>query len=305
MVDVSVIIVNFNTKELVRECIDSIWKNEAQSGLSLEIIVVDNGSNDGSKEMLVEDHRITLITATENLGFGKANNLGVENAKGKFVLLLNSDTIVRNRAIKLFYDFFNENFDRLKIGVLGCVLSDIDGRELKSDIKFVSVRREMKSVVLKVRKKLFNIMDTRYCYSDRLCFSVEGVLGADMFLLRSLFNEVGGFDPDFFLYGEEVELQNRIKKRGLNQYLIRSPKIVHLEGASGNKKNGRMSEATIYHQIRGKLLNVYKHSSVFNFILFSMFIFVTYAPYVILNNRFSGQYKRLFLMLFKSLPSRW
>ena len=117
---VSIIIVNYNTLHVLKPCLDSIIEHTI--GIDYEIIVVDNGSTDGSIEVLSQDNRITLIQTGENLGFGKANNKGLEQAKGKYILFLNSDTLLRNNAIKIFYDFAEQY--QGKLGALGGILED-------------------------------------------------------------------------------------------------------------------------------------------------------------------------------------
>ena len=101
--DISIIIVNYNTLHVLRPCLDSII--EQTIGIDYEIIVVDNGSTDGSIEALSADSRITLISTGENLGFGRANNKGLEQAKGEYIFFLNSDTLLKNNAVKMLYDF--------------------------------------------------------------------------------------------------------------------------------------------------------------------------------------------------------
>ena len=115
--DVSIIIVNYNTKDLLCQCVDSIY--DKTSNVEFEIIVVDNDSSDGSKELFIKDKRIRFIEAGGYLGFGKANNLGVDAAKGKYVFFLNSDTILMNNAVKLFYDYC-ESHEKDRLGAVGC-----------------------------------------------------------------------------------------------------------------------------------------------------------------------------------------
>ncbi|UVV84289.1 glycosyltransferase [Bacteroides thetaiotaomicron] len=105
--DVSVIIVNYNTKALTKSCIESIFSETC--GIEFEVILVDNASSDGSKELFQIDERIIFIESNVNLGFGKANNLGYKYATGKYIFLLNSDTLLKNNAIKLFFDFAEKN----------------------------------------------------------------------------------------------------------------------------------------------------------------------------------------------------
>lgn len=108
--DVSVIIVNYNTLGLTSDCIESIIAQT--STVEYEIILVDNASTDGSKEVFAQDKRIKYIYSDQNLGFGRANNLGIREAKGRYLFFLNSDTILLNNAVKLFFDFCEKNPDR-------------------------------------------------------------------------------------------------------------------------------------------------------------------------------------------------
>ena len=100
--DVSIIIVNYNTRQLTSNCIESIFKYT--NGVSFEVILVDNASTDGSIDFFTNDERIIFISSKENLGFGRANNLGYKVAKGRYIFLLNSDTLLLNNAIKIFCD---------------------------------------------------------------------------------------------------------------------------------------------------------------------------------------------------------
>ena len=123
--DVSIIIVNYNTKELIFNCLESIFSHT--NGITFEVIVSDNGSSDGSIEMLKKDFpKVILIENGKNLGFGSANNKALEIAKGKYVFYLNSDTILLNNAVKIFFDYF-ESHAELNIGGLGCNLQDKNG----------------------------------------------------------------------------------------------------------------------------------------------------------------------------------
>lgn len=121
--DVSIIIVNYNTKRLTDNCIKSI--EEKTKDVDYEIILVDNCSTDGSKEMFASDARIRYIYNNENLGFGRANNLGAQYARGKYVFLLNSDTILCNDAVSMLYHAMETL--PLDVGCLGTMLLDSDG----------------------------------------------------------------------------------------------------------------------------------------------------------------------------------
>ena len=126
-IDLSIIIVNFNTKELLSDCIESICNKT--EGLSFEIIVVDNASNDGSVEKFSVDNRIKFIQNEENLGFGRANNIGAKVASGDFLLFLNPDTILDNNAPYIRYNYLKHNS---RVGIVGGNLFDSKGNPIHS-----------------------------------------------------------------------------------------------------------------------------------------------------------------------------
>ena len=132
--DVSIIIVNYNTCELTKQCIDSIF--EKIDGVSFEVIVVDNDSKDDSIKVLSQDSRITFVASDANLGFGKANNLGVEHSLGKYIFFLNSDTLLVNNAVKLFFDFMEQHQINKSVGAIGCLLMDNKLRRIHSFADF-------------------------------------------------------------------------------------------------------------------------------------------------------------------------
>ena len=124
--DVSIIIVNYNTKDLLKECIDSIYEQTKE--ITFEIIVSDNGSSDGSIEMLKNYFpSVIIIENNANLGFGAANNRGLKIAHGKYIFYLNSDTVLLNNAVKCFFDFWEQASDKDSIGAIGANLLNENG----------------------------------------------------------------------------------------------------------------------------------------------------------------------------------
>lgn len=219
--DVSVIIVNYNTYALTSACIQSII--DYTEGISYEIIVVDNASTDGSKEKLEVDRRIRYIYSEKNGGFGYGNNIGMKAASGDFLFLLNSDTLLLNNAIGEFFNYATSHNPKT---IYGCYLQGNDGTYRDSFFFFpaFTIKDFIKRIV-----KPYNYQPD---YTNR---EVECICGADMFIPRQAVDEAGMFDENIFLYGEEGELQYRMMKKGYRRMLIKSPQIVHLEGeSSGN-----------------------------------------------------------------------
>ena len=219
--DVSVIIVNYNTCDLTSACIQSIIDHT--NGLSYEIIVVDNASTDGSKERFEIDTRIKYIYSGKNGGFGYGNNRGIEVAKGEYLFLLNSDTLLLNDAIGEFFKYARSHNPKT---IYGCYLQGNDGSYRGSFFYFPAFT---------IKAFLTRMIKPHNYQPDYTNREVECICGADMFIPRQAIEEAGVFDDNIFLYGEEGELQYRMMKKGYKRMLINLPKIVHLEGeSSGN-----------------------------------------------------------------------
>ncbi len=238
--DVSIVIVNYKVASLIVDCVESIEEKTKDS--SYEIIVVDNDSQDDSLPILKEKlgNRIRLIESNENLGFGKANNLGALYAKGDFLFLLNPDTILMNDAISILRQYLLTHQD---VGVVGGNLYDETGLNATPSFskEFDSIVSEKKnsSYIGLLRNKLKrsknNEMRSDFNYSNQP-LTVGYIFGADMMMSKSLFNQVKGFDKDFFMYAEEAELQWRISQLGYKIVNCPEAKIIHLEGRSTKSK---------------------------------------------------------------------
>ena len=258
--DVSIILINYHTLELLIESIRSI--SEKSTELRYEIIVIDNCSNDNSIERLQSlfGNSIVLIESPENLGFGKGNNLGAKQASGKYLFFLNPDTYLLNNAVKILADYLDYH---PKTGAVGGNLYFPDQSPAPSFCKtFDHPEREARNATWRsiLKRKVKDKKDAPSGARRPQSFndtgnplSVSYVFGADMMVRRDLFEELGGFDPDFFMYAEEEELSWRIKKAGYDIVSVPDAKIVHLEGAS-TESDGRFNEAQFRMRMNGKLL---------------------------------------------------
>lgn len=218
--DLSIIIVNYNTKNLTLTCVDSIFLHT--SNIDFEVIVVDNSSTDGSVEALASDERIVFIKSDTNLGFGKANNLGFQHAKGKYLLFLNSDTLIYNNVLCEMVNYLEQSpHDIVFAGILLC---DKEKNPANSFSYFPNWRNEFKQ-----GDNSNNFTRTEIPYSP--C-EVDAISGADLFAKRELIEKYGLFDPDFFMYYEDTELGYRYKKAGYKSVIVDMQGIIHLEGAS-------------------------------------------------------------------------
>lgn len=293
---VSIIIVNFNTKQLTVDCIDSIIAKTF--GVEYEIILVDNASSDGSQEFFANDARIKFIEASRNLGFGKANNLGVQQAKGDYIFFLNSDTLLLNNAIYEMWRYCEEHKGD-NIGGLGCILCDGNNRRCHSYAKLNSWKDIVKSYFLAPynKKKAKDIMAMDAEDESKDALEVGYVTGADLFVSQKVIDECGCFDPDFFMYSEESEMQWRFKKHGYKNMVIKSPKIMHLEGMSQAKKESPTMKKIIMTQ-SSLYLYVKKTSSNFKYTMFRFLFPLTRLPFLLLSKRkFSEKVEYLKMLL--------
>jgi len=219
----SVLIVNYKTKELTVNCVRSL---QAYVDPALyEVIIVDNDSSDGSAAYIrAQLPAVTLIESEKNIGFGAANNLAAIKASGEYLLMLNSDTLVTANIIEKFVRFYSDN-SHLKPGVVGSPLIDEAGNVIHS---FGNFPFPLKLLTGPCKSKADTLKDVEKNYFA----STKIVVGADMFIKRSLFEEVGGFDENIFLYEEELELQYRLQQKGYTQFVINEKSIIHLEGQS-------------------------------------------------------------------------
>ena len=236
--DVSIIIVSYNTKELTRNCLKSVFGQTKD--ISFEVIVSDNGSNDGSLEMIkFEFPQVILIENNANLGFGAANNCGLKIAKGKYIFYLNSDTVLLNNAVKIFFDYWETSPKKDRIGALGCVLQDENGNVIHSGgsfPKYKSICKERFSELIHSYAKYLLLklhLENIYSIARKTIKSepvtpgeVDYVTGADLFMLNDKFAK---FDERFVLYYEETDLQKNLHSQtGKKSILIDEPKIIHL-----------------------------------------------------------------------------
>jgi GT2 family glycosyltransferase len=275
---VSIIIVNYNTKELTKNCIDSLIKHILTT--PIEIIVVDNHSNDDSVNYLRQEFsNINIITNNQNQGFGYANNVGVQKANGKYVLLLNSDTILLNDIIKSFVNVFEKN-KHLKIGVLGSLL-------LSDKLEII---HSFGGFPYLLKKCLRRSVHDKSCQvtEDAFVPAVDVVVGADMFMEKATYLRFNGFDQNIFLYEEEMELQYRMRREGFSSLIIKDKGIIHLKGMSSSQ----------YFQRKCSLISscyiMKKHLPRSLYILYRI-ICVVYAVIFFKNPRISLQEKLSYL----------
>lgn len=225
MVKLSIIILSFNTKKLTLDCIRSIfriYKKNIENN-ELEIVVSDNDSKDGTIEEIEKIKEVRLVKNSKNFGFSKGNNLGERKANGKYILFLNSDTEIKDDGFVKMIDFMDKNE---KIGVLGAKLLNPNGKPQKSCGNFYTFFNLLFTIFGK---------DTFVRKSPNSIQEVDWISGASFMMRKDVFDKTGGFDEDFFMYIEDMELCYRVKKMGYKTYFYPNIKLIHKELGSGNR----------------------------------------------------------------------
>ncbi len=244
--DLSIIIVNYNVKVFLQNLLDSILK--ASKEIQTEIIIVDNASDDGSVEFLKENYpSVKLIVNSTNLGFGKANNIALREAKGKFILLLNPDTIVAEDTFIKMINFFNENSEA---GLAGCKILNPDGTlQLPCRRSFPGPWTSFTKVTglstLFPKSRIFARYNLTYL-DENQTYEVDAISGSFMMMRKEVYEKIGGFDEQFFMYGEDLDLCYRIQKAGFKVYYVHSTQIIHYKGES--TKRSSIDETKVFYQ---------------------------------------------------------
>ena len=266
----SIVIVSFNTRELLGRCLDALLEECARlgPGLSAEILVVDNASRDGSAQMVEENYAhssvpVRLFASQINLGFGAANNLAITEAEGRFIILLNSDAFFHPGALEAAIRLIEAH---PRAGASGAQLLNEDGSWQPSARSFHSIYRD--ALVLSglpdrfPHSRLFGSPDRSWADPQEPA-QVDWVTGAFMILRREALATVGLFDPAFFLYCEEVDLCKRIQQGGFELWYWPQIVVTHLGGASSKTvKNLFFSETAaqvVEWRMRSLLIYYRKH----------------------------------------------
>ena len=234
-VDVSVIIVNWNTREILRDCLASVY--EQAGDVDYEVIVVDNASTDGSVEMVKSSFpQVALIENDENRGFAAANNQGIGISKGRYVLLLNSDTIVLGGAIARTVEFADAH---PRVGVTGCRVLNRDKTLQPTCFMFPSVLNMFLACTYLYKlspKSRFFGREHMTWWDRNDVREVDVVTGCFMLVRREAIEQVGVMDEQFFMYAEETDWCYRFRKSGWQVMFTPTAEIIHLGGQSTAKR---------------------------------------------------------------------
>lgn len=282
--DCSIIIVNYQTYQLTKDTINSII--DKHHSFNYEIIVVDNASKDDSLDKLQKDFKdkVKFIASKENNGFAAGNNLAIEKAKGRYVLLLNSDTVVLDDSLDKIYKYMEENVD---VGATGCQVilesGELDKACRRSFPNPQNAFYRLFHIPTKNKKDNYNLDEL----DDDGIYEIDCLTGAFMFIRKTALKDIGGgLDETFFMYGEDIDLCYRIKKAGWKIVYFGKSKIIHYKGASSKKQKSKL----IYEFYRAMYIYYKKHLAKINPFFINGLVYLGIAILCIL---------KLFLNLFK------
>jgi len=251
----SIIIVNYNVKDFLHQSLRSI--QQATAGIPAEIIVVDNGSRDGSVEMVAQQFpEVHLIRNRENAGFARANNQALREAHGRFVVLINPDTVVQEDTFQVLLRFFEAHPEA---GMVGCRILNPDGSlqlacRRSIPTPWVAFTKLVGLSRLFPRSRLFGRYNLTYLDPGEIT-EVEAISGSFMMVRREVVEQVGMLDERFFMYGEDLDWCYRIRQAGWKIYYVPDTQIVHYKGASSQK--ARLDTLLFFY--RAMLLFARKH----------------------------------------------
>ncbi len=269
----SIIIISFNTKEVTKNCLVSIYQNLPEQ---TEVIVVDNNSHDGSCDMIRNQFpEVNLIENKNNSGFAAANNQGMEVAKGKYFLILNSDTIILENAL---IDMINFMENHPEYGACSCQLLNDDKSLQVSAFKFPHPFHTFIHYTHILRLFLPSSINYYPLEQFNEDFDAQYISGACIFISKEAYEAVGGLNDTFFFYLEDVDWCKRINDFKPIRYL-HNPKIIHLGGGSAS----RISEWSILQHRRSNLLYYKLHFGILGLFSLRILFFLSF----LLNTLFS------------------
>jgi len=287
----SIIIVNYNSGEVLINCINSLPKYDSYP---FEIFVIDNGSSEKINHIESSFPKINFINNGKNLGFAAANNIGIKKAKGKYILLLNPDTIVNENSFQPMINYLDNHND---IGIVGCKIYNTGEEIERSTHSFPSLLKEFshanefikdflsyESKTAGLLKKIFKTKSLDSYWDHNSIKEVDHVTGACMMVKREAIEKAGLLDEAFFLYNEEVEWSFRIKNAGYKSVFIPDSNIIHLFGHSTNQK---VQKQTLNHLLveryRGMFYFFQKHYGFIRLILLKIIVLQGFGFRLILN----------------------
>lgn len=267
MISLSVVIVNWNSGELLNKCVASVLDSANNSGIKTSVIIVDNNSTDKSLDSIYTNSMIKVLKLKKNYGFARACNFAVRNSEAQYILFLNPDASLNSNTLKAALDVISKT----EIDVLGVKQIDKNGSIQKGCarrptlLNFVFETIGISSFLPKIFKS-YKMLDWDHSVSKE----VYHVIGSFYLLERELFNKIGGFDERFFLYYEDYDLSTRINKDGGKVYYSSDIEVFHEGGGTSKKIKSKRLQYSLESRIRFSA----KHFNFFSFFIISFSTFV-------------------------------
>ncbi len=276
---ISIIILNYKTKELTLSLLDSLFENYGKEieENKIEIILTDNASNDNSMPAFKKSKyfsEIKLIENKKNFGFSKGNNIAAEKASGEYLLFINSDTVAKDKGFIKMAEFLNEN---KKTAVIGGKLINKDGSDRAPAGKFYNL-------IYVFFTLFFSWLVPNLRFSPKKISDVDWVSGAFMMIRREVFKELEGFDKNIFMYVEDMELCFRVKKLGYNIVFFPESSLYHMEYGSSNRT---FAIVNIY---KGILYFYKKHGNFISYFIVKTMLLVKAGFLVIIGKIINNKY---------------
>ena len=260
--DLTVIIVNYKVRDFLGSALTSV--QQALRGIDGEVIVVDNASDDGSVEMVRGKFpAVRVIANRRNLGFAAANNLALRESRGRFLLLLNPDTVVQEDTFQTIVRFLDEHRDA---GLAGCKILNPDGTlqpacRRSFPTPWVAFTKVSGLSTLYPRSRIFGRYNLGYMDPDRT-YEVDAISGSFMALRREVYEQVGGLDEEYFMYGEDLDWCFKIKRAGWKVYYVSETRIIHYKGESVRRSD--IDEVRTFYRAMRIFVNKYHGRSALN-----------------------------------------
>jgi GT2 family glycosyltransferase len=288
---VSFIIVNFNSKNVLKDCLASIIKSQFQ--FPFEVVVIDNASDESISNLSEEYSSFCFIQNTQNYGFAFANNIGIQKSSGKYILLLNPDTIVNSNSFKPMVTYLEEHND---VAIVGCKIYNSKGDIEHSTHSFPSLLKEFihaneflktligyNSKIGRIFQKYFKSFESYWDHDS--IREVDHVTGACMMIRRNAIVEVGLLDEAFFLYNEEVEWSYRMKQAGYKTVFLPYSNIIHFFGYSTKQQvQKQVINKLLIERYRGMFYFFQKHYSLIRLLMLRLIVAEGFALRLILQN---------------------
>ncbi len=273
----SIVVVSWNVRDVLRDCLRSI--EQTHDDIAVEVIVVDSASTDGSPAMVATEFpQVTLIAVTENVGFPRGNNMGIAKAHGRYILLLNPDTVLHENALTHMVTYLENHLD---VGVVGAQLLNDDGSVQSSRRRFPTLTTAFFESTWLQAHAPQRILHRYYALdmADDQTADVDWVMGACLMTRQEIAQTIGGLDEGYFMYSEELDWCRRIKMAGWRVVYLPTAQVTHYQGKSSEQV---VAQRHIYFN-RAKLRYFRKYHGRLPTLLLRLFLLLNYLAQLLLE----------------------